>query len=126
MPLSGDAAIKKYSTAIEFEIRNKCIIMEQLERRLKAAEQDDAEAEREEVQFQMKQAKKTIEALKVLLSDVPRDWKSLENRILCHVVLSPPIGFNVGKDRFIEDWAVIEIDASTVDLSNLVGNVIDL
>ncbi|KAF8554118.1 hypothetical protein OG21DRAFT_1484908 [Imleria badia] len=109
--LFGDAAIEKHITDIESEIDGKHIIIEQLKKRLKGAEQvdeEDAEAERNQVQLQLKEAREAIVAL--------------EN----YVVLSPPIGFGVGEERFTEDWAVIEIDSSKVDSTNFVGNAIDL
>jgi len=50
-------------------------------------------------------------------------WEQ-SNRILGHIILSPPI--TVGDYDYIEDWAVIEIDPSQVDAHNFLGNAIDL
>jgi hypothetical protein len=127
--LLSDAAIEKHTTAIGSEISGKYIIIEQLERRLKNAEQmdeADAELERNQVQLQLEEARKAIGVLEKFLADVSSDWKKQENRVLGHVVLSPPIGLGVGEEGFTEDWAVIEIDGSKVDSTNFVGNVIDL
>ena len=66
-----------------------------------------------------------IGALETFFAEVSRDWKKQENRVLGHIVLSPPIGLSVG-EGFTEDWAMIEIDGSKVDSTNFVGNVIDL
>ncbi|KEP50435.1 hypothetical protein V565_080110 [Rhizoctonia solani 123E] len=55
-----------------------------------------------------------------------REWKDPENRIIGHLLLSPPISFNVGNDGFTEDWAVVEIYPTMIDMTNFVGNVIDL
>jgi hypothetical protein len=73
----------------------------------------------------LEEEREAIGVLEKFLVD-SRDWKKQENRVLGHVVLSPPIGLDVGEDGFTEDWAVIEIDNSKVDLTNFVGNVIDL
>ncbi|KAL4077479.1 hypothetical protein J3A83DRAFT_4185865 [Scleroderma citrinum] len=119
--LFGEAAIEKHTKAIESQIGSQYIIIEQLEHRLAAVDQmneEDPEAERDEVESQLEKARKAIKALEMLLAD--------ENRVLGHVVLSPPISFCVGEEGFREDWAVVEIDASKVNVTNFVGNVIDL
>jgi len=127
--LFGDAAIEKHITAIGSEIHGKRITIDYLERRLKAAQKlrrEDAEAERKHAQPRLDAARGAIGPLEKFLVDVSGGWKKPENRILGHVVLSPPIGFGVGKDKFTEDWAVIEIDGAKVDSTNFVGNAIDL
>ncbi|KAL4077475.1 hypothetical protein J3A83DRAFT_4388852 [Scleroderma citrinum] len=127
--LFGEAAIEKHTKAIESEIGGQHLIVGQLECWLAAADQmneEDPEAKRKEIESQSEKARKTIKALETLFVDVSRDWKKQKNRVLGHVVLSPPIGFGVGEEGFTEDWAVVEIDASKVDATNFVGNVIDL
>ncbi|KAI0274416.1 hypothetical protein BGY98DRAFT_935883 [Russula aff. rugulosa BPL654] len=42
------------------------------------------------------------------------------------VILSPPIGVRVGREGYTEDWAVIEVDASKIDIDNFNSNAIDL
>ncbi|KAL4071585.1 hypothetical protein V8B97DRAFT_2042554 [Scleroderma yunnanense] len=127
--LFGEAAIEKHTKAIESQIGSQYIIITQLECRLAAVDQmneEDPEAERDEVGSQIEKARKAIKALEMLLVDVSRDWKEQENCVLGHVILSPPIGFGVGEEGFREDWAVVKIDASKVNATNFVGNVIDL
>jgi len=127
--LFGDAAIEKHIKAIEFEIGGKQTIVEQLERRLEDAgqmDEEDAEGERNQVLPQLKQARKAIGALEKFLADVSRDWEKRGDRVLGHVVPSPPIGLDVGEEGWKEDWAVIEADDSKVDSTNFVGNVIAL
>ena len=72
----------------------------------------------------MEKERKAIGALEKFHADVCKDWKKQENRILGHIVISPPL--DVGEEGFAEDWAVIKIDDSKIDLTNFVGNVIDL
>ncbi|KAG7446143.1 uncharacterized protein BT62DRAFT_932507 [Guyanagaster necrorhizus] len=127
--LFGDAAIEKYINAIEFEIGRKHMIIEDLWDQLEYAKQKgekNAVAKQKHVLPQLEEASKAIRALKKFLADVSRDWKKQENRVLGHIVLSPPISFGVGEEGFMEDWAVIEIDDSKINLNNFVGNVIDL
>jgi hypothetical protein len=125
----GDAAIKKYIIAIESEIHGKHVIVAQLERRLEDARQMDeegAEAERKHVAPRLEEAREAVGALEKFLADVSRDWKNPENRVLGHVVLSPPIGVDVGEEGFTEDWVVIEVSKSKIDSTNFIGNAIDL
>ncbi|GBE77162.1 hypothetical protein SCP_0100340 [Sparassis crispa] len=127
--LFGDTAIEKHITAIESEIGGKHIIIKQLERRLEIAEQldeEDAEVEWNQVLPQLEEAWKAIGALEKFLADDSRDWKKRENCVLGYIILSPPIGLDVREEGFMEDWAVIEIDDSKVDLTNFIRNVIDL
>ncbi len=127
--LFANAAIEKHIKTIESEIGKKRLIIKHLERRLVRAEQtqmneEHAKAERKYIPSQL-EASEAIGALETLLANVSRDWTQRENRFLGHVVLSPPIGFNVGEEGFMEDWAVVEIDDAKVDSTNFVGNVID-
>jgi hypothetical protein len=46
--------------------------------------------------------------------------------LLGKVILSPPIGVRVGREGYTEDWAVIEVDASKIDIDNFNSNAIDL
>jgi hypothetical protein len=49
-----------------------------------------------------------------------------ESRVLGHVILSPPISVRSSSEGYTEDWAVIEMDASKVDVNNFTGNTIHL
>jgi len=123
-----DAAIETHSTAIEFEIDVNLEILRVLGYRLENAKQrKDVEEERNLI-FQVEGAKRKMESLEELRTDVFENWKSRENRILGYVLRSqaPPIGLGVGEEEFTEDWSVIEIDSSKVDSTNFVGNAIDL
>ena len=119
-----DAAVEQHIRAIELEIHFKRTDIEYLERPFEDAKLMDEE-ERNRALTQLEEARKAVEILEKFLADCS-DWKKRENRVLGHVVLSPPIGFNVGEDGSTEDWAVIEIDDSKVDSTNLLGNIIDL
>ena len=127
--LFSDDAFEEHLKAIESLIDDQIFLIDYLERRLRHAEQlneSEAKSEKKQVPFLLEQAKKALGALEEFLVDVSGNWKKQENRILGYVALSPPIGLNVGEEGFTEDWAVIEIDRSKVDLTNFVGNVIDL
>ncbi|KAG8968959.1 hypothetical protein FRB90_010782, partial [Tulasnella sp. 427] len=127
--LLGDGALEDRIKAIESEIRGKEIRLAQLASRkqgLEGQDDDEAEEERADVERQEQAARKAITALEKLLHDVNRDWKSEADRTVGHVILSPSIDFSVGPNRCTEDWAVIGVDRSRVDMTNFVGNCIDL
>src|SRR3984957_15812339 len=126
----GEAAFKVRCEAIESASGAKELILEHLTRRLADAhemeDEEEATAEREEVEPEMKKAKRAIAALKKFLADVTRDWTVEENRVIGHVTLSPPITLNYGNDGFTDDWAVVQIESSMIAKFNLVDNAIDL
>lgn len=126
----GEAAFNTRCDAIESAIGARAIIIEQLQRRLAAADnledEEDATTERNAVEALMGKAESAIAAFKKLHADVTRDWKDEENRVIGHVTLSPPISFNNPDGGFTEDWAVVEIYPSLIAKLNFVGNAIDL
>ena len=127
--LFGNAAIEKYITAIESEVRGKYFMNDWFERRLERTKQMDeehAKKERKHVLRELEETTEAISAISEFYTNVSKDWRKREDRILGHVVLSPPISFSVGEEGFTEDWAVIEVDDSKLNLTNFVGNVIDL
>ncbi|KAF8334478.1 hypothetical protein F5887DRAFT_1273561, partial [Amanita rubescens] len=102
---------QNHLSAIKSEINGHEILIEQLKRWLKAAdhlEPEYAEAETDE-------ANNAIKDLRAFLPGATRDWKDRKDRVIGHVSLG-----------FTEDWAVVKVDASKIDSTNFVGNVIDL
>ena len=67
-----------------------------------------------------------MDALDKFHDDVAKYWSDASRRVLGHVVLSPPIGFGVGTERYTEDYAIIELDSAKFDRNAFKGNVIDL
>ncbi|KAH8110516.1 hypothetical protein DFH11DRAFT_773107 [Phellopilus nigrolimitatus] len=128
--LLGENAFKARVNAIKAAIGGKGIIMKQVKRSLELANAMDdkqvAAAERAAAQLRMDEATKAIKAFEQLLADVVRDWADEGNRVIGHVVLSPPISFGFGDDGFTDDWAVVQIYSSKISKLNFVGNAIDL
>ena len=87
---------------------------------------EEAQRERENVQLQLDQAERAIKPLEKFLVDVKRDWEDPKNRIIGHVVLSPPLILHAGNGGFTQDFAVIEVDTTKIDATNFIGNAIDL
>ena len=92
----------------------------------KMQDPEEAQVEREDAQRQLERAEKAIPQLELFLADIKNDWEHPKKRIIGHVILSPPLILSVGKDHFTQDFAVIEVDTTTIDASNFVGNIIDL
>jgi hypothetical protein len=127
--LFGDAAFNEYLRSIQVEIRNKAMIAQLHETRLRDVEgRDDPEAntDRQRIPAELEEARSAMEKLNSFYQEVSTHWATKDSRVLGHVVLSPPIGVGVDSEGYTEDWAVIEIDASKIDMSNFNGNAIDL
>lgn len=124
--LFGHAAIKKHTAFIKSEVDGQLIFVDHFEKMLVGSQEMSA-VDQGEVQHQLDRAKMAIIRLEELFTNVSGDsWQNKKNRVLGHIVLSPPIGLGVGDEKFTEDWAVIEVDSSKVDSTNFPGNVIDL
>ncbi|KAF8333698.1 hypothetical protein F5887DRAFT_993030 [Amanita rubescens] len=131
--LFSESAAEKHLKDIASEIRETKNLIEQLQMRLNATatgRMEPAYAKRETdiVIPLLKEADEAIKDLQAFLPDVTRDldWKDPKKRVIGHVFLSPPIACNVGDSGFTEDWAVVKVDASKINATNFVGNVIDL
>ncbi|KAH9947232.1 hypothetical protein B0H21DRAFT_821995 [Amylocystis lapponica] len=126
--LLGEAAFNDCLKNIEAAICAKKVIIVQLSRSLELADkmedEDDATAERMAVNSQVVEAIKAIDAFEKLLADVIRDWGEEENRVIGHVVLSPPLG--LADDGFTDDWVVVEMHPTKIGKLNFIGNAIDL
>jgi hypothetical protein len=127
--LFGEASFQKYLESIKIEIGGKALIAQYHEGRIKVIEgkgDPAANEERQKAQVELNEARGAMEQLNTFYQKVSTEWATLDSRVLGHVILSPPIGVGVGSEKYTEDWAVIEIDASKVDASNFKGNAIDL
>ncbi|CCM06263.1 uncharacterized protein FIBRA_08513 [Fibroporia radiculosa] len=128
--LLGEATFNARLEDIKAAIDGKNHVIDTLNMRLKLANEmkskDDAAAERRSIKLKMDEVNEAIKAFEDLLADVVRDWQEEENRIIGHVVLSPPIRPNYGKDGFTEDWAVVEVHPTKIARLNFIGNAIDL
>lgn len=128
--LLGTNGFQARTQDIEKKIGGTQLILQQLERRFALADKIKSEAaaerERNAVNSEIAEQKEAITELEQFLADVKRDWTDPKNRIIGHVVLSPPLALSVGEGRFTQDFAVIEVDTTKIDASNFIGNAIDL
>ena len=128
--LLGDEGFEQRVKLIESQIEDRVTMIDYHHRRMNAtdkmADKEGAEKERRDAAYQLEKENDSKVALEEFLVEVKRDWGEKGNRVIGHVVLSPPIRFNVGNRGHTQDWAVIEIDTSKVDETNFLRNCIDL
>lgn len=74
----------------------------------------------------MPEVKEAMEVLNTFYEDVSTRWAGPDERVLGHVIYSPPIELGVGTEQYTQDFAVIDIDLSKIDATNFEGNLIDL
>ena len=80
----------------------------------------------EKSQSLLDESREAIKALEKFHGEVKKEWR-LSQRVLGHIVRSPPISFSAGAEGFTEDYAVVELDRSRIsDKEAFKGNVIDL
>ncbi len=86
---------------------------------------EKAKAYRIETQRLLDKAEKAMEALAVLLNQVNKDWKTLNDRVLGHILCSPAIALGVSEHRFTEDWGIFQVNRTKLG-DGFQGNKIDL
>jgi hypothetical protein len=90
-------------------------------------DKDDARkatGERKKIQRLLDEANGAMKALDELHGEVTTKWGHLSQRILGHIVRSPPITLGTGMESFTEDYAVVEFGSSKIEKA--FSNVIDL
>jgi hypothetical protein len=118
--LLGDRAYTKVVESIKRKIENhgfylarfqmeveKCMEMEQGSDVDDAAEATKCRTRAERL---VKKSEKAVPKLAALLDRVKKEWRGIGNRVLGHVVHSPPIALGVGQPRFTQDWGLFELD----------------
>jgi hypothetical protein len=138
--LLGTMAFRKLVKSIKIRIARHAIMAEIYDRQIKglqkqienstAGEDDDDDIDNatgrlEKIQKSLDNANEAMEALYKFHGEVTKNWGRQNQRILGHIVRSPPITFGAGTEGFTEDYAVVELDSSKIDKA-FKGNVIDL
>lgn len=124
--LPGDSSLNVLKERIVKGCDGQRLIVDRYERELAAVtgQDQDARRARKRAQDQIDNAKEIIEDFKQLSQDLNIAWTTSENRVVGHVVFSPPIDVGSGPDNFTVDWCLYEVDLSKIE--NFSGNVIDL
>jgi hypothetical protein len=84
-----------------------------------------AKAARIKTQRLLEKAEKAMEALVVLLNQINKGWKKLDDRVLGHILRSPAITLGVGEHGFTEDWGIFHINHAKLG-GGFQGNKMDL
>lgn len=84
-----------------------------------------AAADLETFQRDLDGARLTIVELKSFFATLKKDWSDVKNRVIGHVVWSPPITGLNPPDGYTQDVCVIKLDKDKF-LPNFRGNAIDL
>lgn len=90
-----------------------------------AADAAKAEASRIKTERLLDEAEKAMEELGRLLDRVNKEWKKIDNRVIGHILRSPPIGLGVSEQHFTEDWGVFVVDRTKLG-DGFRGNKMDL
>jgi len=90
-----------------------------------AADIAKAEASRIKTEGLLDKAEKTMEELEGFLHQVKKEWKKFDNRVIGHILRSPPIGLGVSEQHFTEDWGVFVVDQTKLG-NGFQGNKMDL
>ncbi|KAI6040606.1 hypothetical protein EDC04DRAFT_2537846, partial [Pisolithus marmoratus] len=64
---------------------------------------EEAKVEWIRAQKLLDKGKKVVEALQVLLHQVKKDWKKLNDRVIGHILCCPPIHCGVSEEGFTKD-----------------------
>ncbi|KAF8223583.1 hypothetical protein L208DRAFT_1381398 [Tricholoma matsutake] len=133
--LLSKRAFSNLINSIKLRIRQHAITVEHWREQIEGFEQrergtntvdiEKAMAARIETQGMLDKAERAIEALRVLLHWVNKDWKKLNNRILGHILYSPAITLGIGEHSFAEDWGMFEVDSAKLS-DSFQGNKMDL
>ena len=102
--------------------------IDELQKREAAEDEGDVEEAtkmRKKIQRLSDKGNKAVEALDKFHDEVMKKWSQLGQRVLGHVVRSPPITFGADTESFTEDYAIVELDSSKIK-NTFRGNVIDL
>ena len=125
--LPGDRTWTRLKEGAEDGRDDQRAIMEFLQRRIQALggqEGDDTAQELKDAKEAHKNAEKGITRFEDLIMEL-NAWKTQGSREVGKVFISPSIGADPATGYTI-DWCLYQIDASKIDLTNFLGNVIDL
>lgn len=84
-----------------------------------------AEASRIKTEGLLDEAENATKELGGLLDQVDKEWKEIDNRVIGHILRSPPIGLGVSEQHFTEDWGVFVVDRTKLG-DGFQGNKMDL
>ncbi|KAF8606534.1 hypothetical protein BDV93DRAFT_520820 [Ceratobasidium sp. AG-I] len=127
--LLGNFAFEKVLDSIEDEIKKSVFMISHQQDRIdyvKGMAGSSAGMERGDAWRELERAKAKEVALKSFFNEVSTHWTGADNRVLGHVIYSPPIVFGFGEEKYTQDFAIIDTELSKIDTAKFKGNMIDL
>ena len=129
--LMSENSFQNHLFSIENEIDELTYILDYQEKRVdnvRGRKDVTAIAIHEDAQGLAKKAETKIQALTEFKLELSSCWSTNSSRTLGHVIFSPPIvaGAGAEQQQYTQDIAVVAVDASKIEPSTFVGNVIDL
>ncbi|KAL4064974.1 hypothetical protein V8B97DRAFT_2072215 [Scleroderma yunnanense] len=131
----GTKAFDNLIKSIQSRIEEHCWMTERYKRQIKKLQEREAGEDKHDVEEAMKEQKKirgslneaieVIEPLHKFCGEVMTKWSQPSQRVLGHVVHSPPITLGAGTEGFTEDYAIVELNRSKIR-EVFRGNMIDL
>lgn len=124
----NDTSFKKHVAAVEKAIRSEDSTIDYSKRYLASLLNETgerAERGRKAAQKEGEQAEKAAELLTDYRVEVLQHWATEDNRVLGHVIYSPPMDVD-STSGYARDVAVIAVDPDKVDPASFPGNMIDL
>ncbi|CUS06786.1 unnamed protein product, partial [Tuber aestivum] len=122
--LFSPISYKDYVKRIETAIADQGGIIEYQKRVVQESEERIKErAYQENI---LKKVEAALEALKKLCNQVAKCWGNIEDRIIGDLIFSPALEYGAGSKRYTQDYALIEVDQSKIDIASFTGNVVDL
>ena len=133
--LLGKGAYTNLVDSIKLAIQKHGILTEYWRRQIEwykerengndAADAAKAEENRIKTEGILDEAGKAIAEVERFGDWVNKEWKKINNRVIGHILRSPPIGLGVGEERFTEDWGVFVVDRTKLG-DGFQGNKMDL
>ena len=125
--LLGTKAFDKLVESIKSTIEEHSEMAELCSRQIKGSqEREPGEFDiRKRRQWLLDRANEAIPALDKFHDEVMKQWRRPSQRVLGHIIHSPPITLGAGTEGFTEDYAIIELDSSKIEKA-LRGNAIDI
>lgn len=85
-----------------------------------------AKSKRERCRLQLMSSNWSKTTLDEFYAHIIKEWSADSERTLGRVVYAPPIAVATDGKRWIEDWALVELDPKKVDRRTFQGNAIDI
>ncbi|GJJ12376.1 hypothetical protein Clacol_006617 [Clathrus columnatus] len=124
--LLSDCSFRELGESIKNAVEATESMISSQERDVELFKGKENQNEFKHAQAELDKTKRALEQHEMIFHEFYMHWGYSDNRIIGHVIFSPPVSLGVGVNGFMEDFAVIEMDTSKLDANNFLGNVIDL